>query len=93
MDTLLPYLEVHCLVTSDEEYHLKSEQHSPFKKSQMLKDYLRHKGPGSLQMFLCCLNLAHEHMGHKGIAEKLKEAMQASGIDCDDFCSDKCKNH
>ena len=54
--------------------------------------YLKHKGHGSLQKFLCCLNLAHDHMGHEDIAEKLKETMQASGIDCNDFCSDYCKN-
>ena len=56
--------------------------------------YLKHKGPESLQKFLCCLNLAHEHMGHKGIADKLKRAMQANGIYCDDFCCSECyKKH
>ena len=39
---------------------------------------------------LCCLNLAHEHMGHKDIAEKLRQTMQANGIGCDDFYSDYC---
>ena len=88
--TLLPYLIQHHLVTHDEEYHLSGMVYSPVEKSQLLLGYLRQKGPGSLQMFLCCLNLVHEHRGHKDIAEKLKQRMQANGIDCNDFC-DYCR--
>ena len=90
MTSLLPYLIQHDLVTRDEEYHLRCKLHSSVEKSQLLLSYLRHKGPGSLQMFLCCLNLAHEHMGHKDIAKKLKQKMQANDIDCNDFC-DYCR--
>ena len=93
MNTLLPYLQEHRLVTLDEEHHLSGTMHSSVVKSQLLLSYLKHKGCGGLQKFLCCLNLAHEHTGHEDIAEKLKEAMQTNGIDCNDFCSDKCKNH
>ena len=95
MDTLLPYLQAHRLVTLNEEYHLSSTVHSPYEKSLMLMNYLKRKGRGSLQKFLCCLNLAYAHMGHKDIAEKLKQTMQDNGIDCNDFCSgsDYCKNH
>ena len=90
MDTLLPYLLSHHLLTSDEEYHLKHTIYSPNEKAQMLSSYLERKGSGSLQQFLCCLNSAHEHTGHKEVADKLKQTMQISGIVCDDFCSD-CK--
>ena len=92
MATLLPYLLQHHLVTRDEEHHLSGMLYSSVVKSQMLLSYLRCKGCGSLQKFLCCLNLAHEHMGHKDIAEKLRQTMQANGIGCNDFCSDYCKN-
>ena len=91
MESLLPYLQGHHLVTGDEEYHLTSTLHSSAFKSQMLLSYLKHKGRESLQKFLCSLNLANEHIGHKIIADRLKKAMQANGIDCDDFCSDYCK--
>ena len=50
-----------------------------------------HKGDGSLQMFLSGLNSAHEHKGHKELADKLKKHMQTTGIYCTDFCSDDCK--
>ena len=86
MTTLLPYLIQHRLVTRGEELYLSSMLYCSVMKSQLLLGYLRHKGPGSLQMFLCCLNLAHEHIGHKDIAEKLKQTMQANGLDCNDFC-------
>ena len=91
METLLPYLQQHHLATRDEEYYLTTMLYSSVKKSQMLLGYLKHKGRESLQKFLCSLNLAHEHIAHKGIADKLKKAMQANGISCDDFCSDCCK--
>ena len=91
IETLLPYLQQHLLVTRHEEHHLTSNMYSPDEKSQMLLGYLKHKGCESLQKFLCSLNLAHDHIGHEGIADKLKKAMQASGIDCDDLCSDCCK--
>ena len=91
MESLLSYLQKHHLVTRDEEHHLTTILHSSVEKSQKLLGYLKHKGRESLQKFLCSLNLAHEHIAHKGIADKLKKAMQANGIDCDDFCSDCCK--
>ena len=91
MESLLPYLQQHHLVTRPEEYYLTSALHSLALKSQTLLSYLKHKGRESLQKFLCSLNLAHEHIGHKIIADGLKKAMQANGIDCDDFCSDCCK--
>ena len=49
MDTLLPYLQAHRLVTLDEEYHLNSRAHSTYKKSQMLMDYLKRKGHGIIE--------------------------------------------
>ena len=91
METLLPLLQKHNLVTRDEEYHLMNTIYSPTERAQKLLGYLKHKGDGCLQKFLCCLNLADEHMGHKELAEKLKGMMQSSGIDCGNFCSDDCE--
>ena len=90
MDNLLPYLLLHNLVNCDEEHDLSSILHSSAKKSKMLLEYLKDKEQGSLQKFLCSLNSAHDHTGHKGIADKLKQTMQANGIDCDNFCLDCC---
>ena len=89
--TLLPYLQQHDLVTSDEEHHLCTEVHSDVKKAQLLLDYLKRKGDGSLQMILCCLNLADGHSGHKDIAVKLKQIMEANNIKCADFCAEHSK--
>ena len=91
MESLLPLLQKHHLVTSNEDYHLMNIIYSPTEKAQKLLGYLNHKGDGCLQKVLCCLNLANEHMGHKEIAEKLKKIMQSSGIDCDNFCSYDCE--
>ena len=57
----------------------------------MLLSYLMNEGDGSLQMFLSGLNSAHEHKGHKELADKLKRHIQTTGIYCTDFCSDDCK--
>ena len=89
--SLFPYLQSHHLVTEDEQYNLSNTIYTPTQKSGMLLKYLKHKGNGSLQKFLCCLNLAHEHTGHKDIADKLEQKLKDSDIECSDFCSDECK--
>ena len=62
--------------------------HTSNENAQILVKILKRKGSGTLQKLLCCLNLACEHTGHKEIAEKLKQEMEAKGIiDCDKFCS------
>ena len=91
MSALLPYLQQHNLVTRDEEHHLITEVHSDIKKAQLLLGYLKRKGDKSLQKFLCCLNLAHDHLGHKDIAVKLKQTMEANNIKCADFCAEHSK--
>ena len=93
LENLLPYLQQHQLVTPEEESYLRNSLYSCEKRAQMLLGYLKYKGDGSLQMFLCSLNLAHEHKGHKELAEKLKRHMETTGIYCTDFCSDDCKQH
>ena len=93
MATLLPYLQQHQLLTRDQEHYLSSEAHSEGNKALNLLSYLKFKGTGSLQKFLCSLNLACEHKGHKEIADKLKQEMQENDINCDDFCSPKCKRY
>ena len=90
---MLPYLQQHHLLTDDEESYLSNMLYSSTERAQMLLKHLKHKGDGSLQMFLCSLNLAREHKGHKELAEKLKRHMQTTGIYCTDFRSDDCKQH
>ena len=91
METLLPFLQKHDLLTSNEEYHLRNIMYSPTERAQKLLSYLKHKGDGCLQKILCCLNSAGEHAGHKELAEKLKRIMRSSGIHCGNLCSDDCK--
>ena len=91
MDTLLPYLQQHFLVTRDEEEHLSSMMHSSREKARMLLSYLKSKGDDSLQKVLCCLNLAHEHIGHKTVADRLKQVMESIGLKCAGFCSNCCQ--
>ena len=93
LEALLPYLQQHQLVTVDEESYLSNMLYSSGTRAQMLLGYLKHKGDGSLQMFLCSLNLEREHKGHKELADKLKRHMQTADIYCTDFCSDDCKQH
>ena len=61
--------------------------HTSNENALKLVRILKRKGSGTLQKLLCCLNLACEHTGHKEIAEKLKQEMEAKGIDFDDYCS------
>lgn len=91
MDTLLPFLLKHHLLTHNEEYHLTNIIYSSSQKAQKLLNYLKTKGDGSLQKFLCCLNLAYEHIAHKEIVDKLKQKMQSNSFDCTDFCSHDCE--
>ena len=93
LEALLPYLQQHHLLTDNEQSYLSNTLYSSTDRAQMLLRYLKHKGDGSLQMFLCSLNLEHEHKGHKDLAKKLKGHMQTTGIHCTDFCSDDCKQH
>ena len=86
LEALLPYLVQHQLVTVDEESYLSNMLYSSSTRAQMLLRYLKHKGDGSLQLFLCSLNSEREHTGHKKLADKLKRHMQATGISYADFC-------
>ena len=90
MVSLLPYLQEHLLVTTDEKHHLSIEVHSDVKKAQLLLGYLKRK-EDILKKILCCLNLADEHSGHKDIAVKLKQIMEDNNIKCDDFCAKHSK--
>ena len=92
LEALVPYLQKHQLLTDEEESYLSNMLYSSITRAQMLLRYLKHKGDGSLQMFLCSLNLAQEHKGHKELAEKLTKHMQTTGIHCTDFCSNDCKH-
>jgi len=65
--------------------------YSPGQKAQILISYLKQKGVSSLQKLLCSLNIAHEHNGHKGIADKLKQKIHSNGFDCNNFYSHDCE--
>ena len=100
VDTLLPHLYFHQLINCDQNFHLGHMRHSTAIKALMLLLLLyyklnrgccaKEKQNEYLQKFVCCLNLAHEHKGHKEIADKLKHTMLTYGIGCDSFCSHYC---
>ena len=91
MEVLLPFLQQHQLVTTDEESYLSNMLYSSRQKARWLLSYIKHKGDGTLQLLLCSLHLAHEHKGHKELADKLKRHMRTTGISCTEFCSDDCR--
>lgn len=70
---LMPFLQKHGLVTNDENYRLTSAAIAPREATQLLLRTLKSKGDGTLQKFLCSLNSATQHSGHKDIAIKLTE--------------------
>ena len=82
-DSLSPYLLQYNLISPDEHHNLTNQLYPPGKRADFLLSYLRRKGIGVLQKFLKCLYLADDHLGHKDIADKLKEQMQLNGINCD----------
>ena len=87
MDSLLPFLQQHQLVTRIEIHHLSCMLYSSSEKAQKLLSYLKTKGADTLQRVLCCLNMENEHTGHRVVADKLKQLMQDCSIKYTDFCS------
>ena len=94
MESLLPFLQQHRLITRDEIHHLTLVFYSSGVKAQKLLDYLKTKGADTLQRVLCSLKSADEHTGHKEVADKLKQLMQNYSIDCDScpYCESLLKN-
>lgn len=101
VDTLLPHLYFHQLVNHDQKFHLGHIRYSTTKKALLLLLLLycklnredpakQMKQDEYLQKFICCLNLTHQHKGHKEIADKLKHTIHTYNIGCDDFCSHYC---
>ena len=77
LNQLMPFLQKHGLVTSDESYHLTSTSIAPGEAAQQFLRILKSKGDGMIQKFLCSLNSEKQHLGHKDIATKLTELINA----------------
>ena len=88
----MPFLRKHGLVTNNEYFHLTHPSTAPSEGAQHLLQYLKSKGEGTLQRFLCCLNSATEHAGHKDTATELTELLKRyHGLQIQ-FCS-LCTSH
>ena len=76
VDTLLPHLLAHQMLTYDEAYVCRLQLTPPSQRAQELLRYLRSKGSGVLQKLLCCLSMETTHLGHKDVAAKLIQAIK-----------------
>lgn len=86
VETLVPLLLSHQLLTNDEAYVCLLELTPPTQRAQKLLQYLRSKGKGVLRMLLCCLKKETTHLGHKDVADKLIQSIRCHGIDSDLIC-------
>ena len=73
MMSLIPYLNKHGILTSEERYHLNSPHKSPSEKVNYLLEYLEGKGEATVQKFLIALKEAKEHTGHIELCKLLNE--------------------
>ena len=88
----MPLLQKHGLITKDEYYHLTNVTTAPSEGAQKLLHYLKYKGEGTLQKFLCSLNSETEHAGHKDIANELTDLLSRyHGVQMQ-YCS-HCTTH
>lgn len=90
LNVLMPFLLKHGLVTNDESHHLTCPTTAPSEKALQLLHYLKYKGDGTLQKFLCSLNSETQHSGHKGIVIKLTQLLNKHHQN--QFCS-LCNTH
>jgi len=76
VDTLLPYLLKHQMLTDEEVDSCRSSLTNQTEKTKKLLQLLKQKGKKSLQKLLCCLTNETTHLGHRNVATKLKDAMK-----------------
>ena len=88
MESLIPHLFTHQMLTDSEAYVCQYQSTPPSQRAQELLKYLRHKGSGVLQKLLCCLKKDAEHSGHKDVAAKLIEAIEIYKFDNELTCPD-----
>ena len=81
LDTLLPYLLKHQMLTDDEVYVCQSQVTPPSRRAQELLKYLKHKGDKADLKLLCCLYKETTHIGHKDVAVKLMNVIKYHGVD------------
>ena len=71
--SLVPYLNKHGILTSEERFHLSSSHKSPTEKVNYLLQYLESKGEDTVQKFLLALKDEKEHSGHAELCKLLKQ--------------------
>ena len=73
MVSLIPYLNKHGILTSDERFYLNNSSKSPSEKVTFLLQYLERKGEETVQKFLQALKEEREHSGHTELCRLLKQ--------------------
>ena len=91
LDTLLPHLLQHQLLTDDEVYEFKSEITPPSQRAQELFKCLKAKGDEVILKLLCSLSKETTHAGHKDIVAKLMNEVSVK-IGNDLMCP-TCNSH
>ena len=71
--SLVPYLNKHEILTSEERFYLSSSHKSPTEKVNYLLQYLDSKGQNTVQKFLLALKDEKEHSGHAELCRLLKQ--------------------
>jgi len=71
--SLVPYLNKHGILTSEERFYLSSSHKSPTEKVNHLLQYLESKGEDTVQKFLLALKEEKEHSGHIELCRLLKQ--------------------
>ena len=88
VDSLLPYLKQHGLVTNSEAAHLllQTQSLASLQINQLLLDCLAEKEIECLNLLLCSLNSEDQHLGHTDVAKELKQLMKTNDIEYEDIC-------
>ena len=76
LTSLIPVLNKHNLLASDDNYHLLNYLISPLERANvLLYKILPSKGPGAFKTFITCLQEETEHIGHQELAKILISSM------------------
>ena len=75
LSSLLPYLDYHGLLTTEELEFLSSDRHEHQKRVRKLLEYMEQKGPEGYQQFLQAIGEETTHIGHRQLFEWLTKKL------------------
>ena len=78
LTALIPVLNKHNLLASDDNYILVNHFISPLERANvLLYKILPSKGPGAFKTFITCLQEETEHIGHQELAKIIISSMKS----------------